>query len=198
MGERFRRGGIEVGLLTTDDERGALENLFGRVAEEHGWKPGGDLDARLGRSTRIAAWVDGRLAGGVELCAPEGGGRLPLQATWPEIALLDSSRPAELVLIALALECRATPGLLWALCAEAWRICADAGVTDLLAAATPRNLRIYRRLGWCPEPVGSLREHWGEPCLPCRVGIAAVAEEFGRRAERSPGHALAVRVARRR
>lgn len=197
MGERFRRGGIEVGALASDGERAGLKDLFDSVAKEHGWRPGEDLDADPSRSTRIAAWVDGRLAGGVELRSPDANGRLPLHATWPELRHLRSSGSAELILLALAPEYRGTSGLLWTLCAEAWRHLSHSGASEMFAAATPRNLSVYRRLGWCPEAVGPLRDHWGEPCLPCRIGVAAVAEAVGARARAAPSLASVLEQAHR-
>ena len=189
--------GMVVGLTGSPSEREGLLNLFRAVALEQGWRPADDLEGDAETAICVAATCDGRLAGGVALRQSDGQRRLPIHGTWPELAGLPLPEPAELVLIALAPDHRATPGLLWALCAEAWRACARRGVTDLLAAVPPRNLPLYRRLGWCPETVGPEREHWGEPCLPCRIGIAGVAEEFARRAARSPDHALAVRVAHR-
>lgn len=189
--------GTSVGLVNTQSERDALFDFFRAVAREHGWSPGGDLGNDAEAALYVAATCDGRLAGGVALQRADDRGHLPTYVTWPELARLRLSKPAELVLVALACEFRGVPGLLWALCAEAWRACEREGVTDLLAAVPPRNLPIYRRLGWCPEVVGPEREHWGEPCLPCRIGIAGVEEEFARRAGRSPGHALAVRIAHR-
>lgn len=189
--------GASVGLVVSDHERHALRELFRQIAWERRWSPGSDLDGDARAALYVAATCGGRLLGGVALRLPDGQGCLPMHATWPELAGLRLSKPAELVLIALAPDHRATSGLLWALCAEAWRACSREGVADLIAAVPPRNLPIYRRLGWCPETVGPEREHWGEPCLPCRIGIAALGEEFSRRAMRSPGHALAVRVAHR-
>lgn len=189
--------GIAVAPVASEPDRRAVRKLFRSVAREHGWSPGSDLEGQAESMRYVAATCEGRLVGGVALRRSDERGHLPINGTWPELAELPLPTTAELVLIALAPDYRATPGLLWALCAEAWRVCAREGVTDLLAAVPPRNLPLYRRLGWCPEAVGPEREHWGEPCLPCRIGIAGVAEEFARRAARSPGHALAVRVARR-
>ena len=189
----FAKDGVAAGVLTTDAERSALRAMFAGVAAERGWTPGDDLGGDPNGSVLIGAWVDRALAGGVELRLPNWRRSVPLFSTWPELAGLQNA--AELVLLALVPERRGTPGLLWTLCAETWRHCRRSGVADLLAAVPPRNLRIYRRLGWRPEPVGPEREHWGEPCLPCRIGVAEVATEFGRLAARSPAHALAVGIA---
>jgi hypothetical protein len=190
-------GRISVGLAGSEAGRAAVRALFRSVAAEKGWAPGGDLLEAGGESTIVAAFFDGHLAGGAEVRKPDHWGWLPLEATWPELSELACPSPAELVLIALAPEFRAAPELLWALCAETWRACARSGIADLFAAVPPRNLPIYRRLGWCPETVGPERSHWGEPCVPCRIGIEAAREEFERRAERSSGHAIAVRIALR-
>lgn len=190
-------GRISVGIADSGADRETVRALFRSVAAEKGWAPGGDLGEPEGESAIVAALCDGLLAGGVEVRMPDLDGHLSVVATWPELAGLRCPRPAELVLIAVAPEFRAVPGLLWALCAETWRACDRRGVSDLLTAVPPRNLPLYRRLGWCPEIVGPERPHWGEPCLPCRIGIGEARAEFERRAERSAGHALAVRIALR-
>ncbi len=189
--------GVSARLIGRDDEREALRAAFAEVADERGWTPGGDLGGGSDASILVGAFLDGRLAGGVELRLPDGNGRLPIFGTWPELADAMLGSPAELVLLALLPGFRATPGLLWTLCAEAWRHCARSGITDLLAAVPPRNLRLYARLGWCPEPAGPERGHWGEPCLPCRIGVAAVAEAVAAKVRAAPSLAFVLERAYR-
>ncbi len=193
----FTNGGIAVGVIGTRDEREALRAVFGEVAAEQGWTPGDDLCGSAEGSLLLGAWIDGRLAGGVELRVPDEHGNLPIFATWRELDHAGPPSPAELVLLALAPEFRGTPRLLWTLCAEMWRHCAKAGITDVLAAVPPRNQRLYARLGWCPEPVGPARDHWGEPCLPCRVGIAKVAEAVAAKVRAAPSLAFVTEQAHR-
>lgn len=183
----FQREGITIANLTEEVERAELQALFQSVVAEQGWRPNcDDLGGPAALSVCLGAFSEGRLAGGMEIRIPDQNRRLPLLSSWPDLATRSYGGPAELVLLALSPRYRAAPGLLWALCAEMWRYCVKNGITDLFVAVTDRNRRIYCRLGWQLEIIGPEREHWEEPCYPCRIGMQTAAEEVVARARRSP------------
>ena len=66
-----------------------------------------------------------------------------------------------------------------------WRYCVRRGVGELWLEATPHTLRAYRLVGWPLLVRGELREHWGEPCLPCSLSVREVAGALAERAARS-------------
>ncbi len=183
-------GGTEVAALTSLCEIEAMVELLEAIAREEGWQPGGQLGAWLQGATYFAVFVEGSLAGGIQLVRPTAGGALPCDQVWPELKSQVCPDCAHIVVFAIRKEYRARPGVLWLPCLEVWRYCRRFGIRELWLEATPSTLRVYRRLGWPLETVGEARLHWGEECVLCRVDLdeaaAAVAEractsEFYRR-----------------
>ena len=189
-----RLGGCEnsVRLLICPEEAEALVRLFERVAGDEGWRPGDALRRDRDRSAYFGAHVGGTLAGGLQLVLPRHDRPLPCRAVWPEAggtigpdAAEDGPEAAEVLVLALLAPYRGGPGLLWPLCVAMWRFCIQEGVTALLLEATPPTLAVYRRLGFPLEVIGELREHWGEECYLCRMGVTEVAEVLAGKAARS-------------
>jgi hypothetical protein len=163
-----------------------LVRLFKLVADEHGWRPGSQLDAYAGRSAYFAAYAGGALAGGLQLELADCTGTWSFQSVWPEVAPEDNGSFAYVSMLALAKEHRGDPLLFWMPCARMWRHCRENGIESLWIAATPATLAAYRRLGWPLEVCGSLRPHWGEDCYLTSMTVEGVAESLERRAARSP------------
>lgn len=201
-GRRAGRAATAVSRLATDEDRLGLLALFERIAHEQGWRPGDALGAHCDRSAYFAARVGGLLAGGLQLVLPRAGLPLPCRAVWPEAGVagepdaLDGVGTAEVLILALLPQCRGRHGLLWPLCVAMWRLCVAEGVTSLLLEATPPTLAVYRRLGFPLEVVGGLREHWGEDCYLCRMGVREVAEALAAKAARSRTYREVLALAR--
>lgn len=172
-------------MISDPDEIIEVRNLFQQVAEEMGWQR--ETQERGDGTTLIfASYAFGRLAGAIEVQMPGASGRIPILSVWPELDLPPSLRHAELVLLALAPPFRGSAACLWSLCFEMWRHCRDIGLRTLLMEVPPRNLRIYRRLGWPLEVIGPERLHWGEPCFPCSLCLDAAAASVLEKADRFP------------
>lgn len=201
-------GAIEVVRLTHRDEIRDLVCLFEEVAQEQNWQPGSALDSWEPRSMYFAlhevkkyeveehAEKSGHtFIGGLQLVQPDGEGRLPCYAVWPEVPV--QSRSVHVAILALEPASRGQSLLFWRLAIEMWRYCVGQGTTSLYIEVTPRVLPIYRRLGWpllLPihrrlgwplRIVGEKRLHWGEECYLCTLGIPEVAQVLLQRAQTS-------------
>ena len=183
--------------LVSPHEVAALVACFEGIAREQGWRPGEALERHRARSVYWGAWVGERLAGGLHLVPLRGLASPPHRAVWPEVDVSGGGDVAHVLILALRPEYRGRAGLLWPLCVALWRFCAAEGIQTLLLEATPPTLSVYRRLGFPLEVVGELREHWGEDCCLCRMGVAEVADALAHKAQRSPAYRRIVEEAHR-
>lgn len=177
---RDSESGVRVVRLTEAEEVSALVRLFEGVAAQEDWQPEGALQLWLDRSVYFALEVEGQLAGGLQLVLPDPREPLPCQTLWPEVDT--SGRCAHVAILALEQAFRGRGTLFWRLVIEMWRYCVGVGIHNLVLEVTPRVLPLYRRLGWPLEIRGELRQHWGEDCYLCRLGIPDVAEALLQRA----------------
>lgn len=173
-----------VWVVDAPAEVAAVRALFARVAREEGWQPDGALEADADRSVYFALSVVGELAGGLQLVLPDGKGRLPCHALWPEVPT-DPARSAHVAVLALERPYRGRQALFWLLGVALWRYCLAEGIETLSLEVTPRVLPLYRRLGWPLTIHGDLREHWGEGCFLCALDVQGVAEAVAQKARRS-------------
>lgn len=176
-----------VGLKRPDEVESLLVLLEG-IAAELSWQPGDQLRDDAGQAVHFAAYVDGALAGGLQLVPASSCDVLPCERVWPDHRLPRRERTAHISVLAIQREFRGGVGLLWPLCVAMWRHCAANSVLDISLEATPKVYALYRRLGWPLEVVGDLRPHWGEDCLLCRMGVAEVAGAMVLRATRSSSY----------
>jgi GNAT superfamily N-acetyltransferase len=168
---------------------GEVEELLGvleGLAQNLGWRPGGQLRADCGAALHLAARANGRTVGGLQMVFGAAGQTPPHQRVWPDVASVEAA--AHVTILALHPEWRGRAGLMWPLCVALWRVCKGNGVQALLLEATPPTLRVYRRLGFPLEVIGELRMHWGEECHLCRMGMAEVEAVLRGKAERSPAY----------
>ncbi len=171
------------------DEENLLIMVLEQIAADLTWQPGQQLRDYQAQAVHFAAYADGELAGGMQLVPATLSKTLPCEAIWPEVTLPRRDRTAHIAILALRPEHRGTAGLLWPLCIAMWRYCASSGLTDISLEVTPDLYRLYRRLGWPLEIVGSLRPHWGEDtCYLCRMGVAEVAGEMMIRATQASSY----------
>ncbi len=171
------------------DEAVQLIELLEQIAADLSWQPGQQLREYQAQAVHFAAYADGVLAGGMQLVPATLSQTLPCELVWPEVTLPRRDLTAHIAIMALRPEHRGTAGLLWPLCIAMWRYCASHGLTDISLEVTPDLYRLYRRLGWPLEIVGSLRPHWGEDtCYLCRMGVAEVAGEMMIRATHAPSY----------
>lgn len=177
---------VRVVRLTETPEVEALVRLFEGIAATEGWEPGGALRSWVDRSIYFALEVNGELIGGLQLVRPDTGGRLPCQSVWPEVPVDPSGHCAHVAILALDQKFRGQPLLFWHLVIEMWRYCVGSNIASFFLEVTPRILPIYQRLGWPLKIEGELREHWGEPCYCCSLGIPEVAASLLHRSENSP------------
>ncbi|MBV9852106.1 MAG: hypothetical protein JO250_20770 [Armatimonadetes bacterium] len=190
--------GLPVARAASPAERAALVRLFGRVAEEQGWRPGDALERYRARSVYFAARAGGELAGGLQLVPADGSEGAPHRAVWPEVDVPGGpGEVAHVLILALVPEHRGKAGLLWPLCVALWRFCVREGVRTLLLEATPTTLAVYRRLGFPLHVIGGLREHWGEDCYLCETGVGEVADALAQKAVCSPAYRRIVEAAHR-
>lgn len=185
-----RHGESDVRLCDTA-ESGRLIAVLEGIAAELGWQPGRQLRDYQAQAVHFAAYVDGVLAGGMQLvpaalCRTLPSDKLPCELVWPEVRLPRRAETAHISILALKREHRGTAELLWPLCVAMWRYCAAQGIADISLEVTPDLHRLYLRLGWPLEIVGELRPHWGEDrCYLCRMGTADVAGAMVIKAMRS-------------
>lgn len=158
------------------DEAEQLVELLERIAVELSWQPGEQLRNYETQAVHFAAYIDGGLAGGMQLVPAALCHTLPCELVWPEVRLPRRAETAHISVLAVKREHRGTAELLWPLCVAMWRYCAAHRITDISLEVTPDLYRLYLRLGWPLEIVGDLRPHWGEDCCYlCRMGTADVA-----------------------
>ena len=158
------------------DEATQLVELLERIAAELAWQPGEQLRDYQAQAVHFAAYVEGVLAGGMQLVPAPLCQTLPCELVWPDVRLPRRAETAHISILALKKEYRGTAELLWPLCVAMWRYCAAHRIADISLEVTPKTFRLYRRLGWPLEIVGDLRPHWGEECCYlCRMGTADVA-----------------------
>ncbi|WP_119324950.1 N-acyl amino acid synthase FeeM domain-containing protein [Capsulimonas corticalis] len=181
-----------VATLSAPQDVDEIVRLFERLAAEEGWEPGDNLRIDRHRSVYFAGRSDHELAGGLQMVLGDGSNALPSQRVWPEIDLSGRSDVAHVVILALRPEYRARHGLFWNICVEMWKYCVARGVSEIWIEATPKTLRLYRRIGWPLEIVGDLRMHWDEPCFLCRMGTDEVAAALTSKAERSAAYKAVV------
>jgi len=171
-----QRQEISVVQLCGADETARLINVLEGIAAELSWQPGEQLRSYQAQAVHFAAYVDGSLAGGMQLVPAPLCQTLPCELVWPEVRLPRRAQTAHISVLAVRREYRGTAELLWPLCVAMWRYCAAHRIADISLEVTPKTLRLYRRLGWPLEVVGDLRPHWGEECCYlCRMGTADVA-----------------------
>jgi hypothetical protein len=185
MGTQVAQASIAVASVCTPDDVERLVRLFERIAAEEGWETGGQLRVHTLTAVHFAVFVEGELAGGLQLVHHGTGSPLPCFGVWPELACEVSPDAAEVALLALRHEYRGANRLFRPLSVEVWRYCRHHGITELWAEVTPANLRIYRRFGWTFEVRGPLRPHWGEDCYPCQMRLDEAEAAFRKEAEQS-------------
>jgi hypothetical protein len=166
-------GDLTTRLIGAADQD-ALLRLFEAISEEQGWHSDGQLRAYGEQSVYFGAYLNGELVGGLQLVRGNEDGLLPCRSVWPELDLAGRMDVADIALLALKAEHRGRRGLFWPLCVAMWRYCIAEGITEVWAEVPPRNLALYRRMGWSLEIAGPLRLHWGEECFPCRMIIRQV------------------------
>jgi hypothetical protein len=177
--------GVCVYRLTESEEVEGLVRLFEGIAAAEGWQPEGALRRWTDRSAYFAAFVQARIAGGLQLASADASGRLPCQSIWPEVPIGMPSRAAHAAMLAIEPAFRGRSELFWSLGVEMWRFCVMEGISTLFLEVTPRVLPLYKRIGWPLEIRGERKLHWGEDCFLCSLGVAEVAEALLRRAEKS-------------
>ena len=101
-----------------------MATFFERIARQEGWQPGGQLRAHGNASIYFAAYVDGELAGGMQVVLPAPGEPFPFHGVWPEVREA-SSRILHVAVLAVQPERRGHLRLFWPLLwscgASAWR-----------------------------------------------------------------------------
>ena len=173
-------------LITLPGEATELLAVLEDIAAELSWQPGEQLRKYEGQAVHFAAFVDGILAGGMQLVPASLCGTLPCELVWPDVCLPRRTQTAHISVLALRQEYRGSAGLLWPLCVAMWRYCALHHIQDISLEVTPKTYQLYKRLGWPLEIVGDLRQHWGDDyCYLCRMGTAEVAGAMLMKAPRS-------------
>jgi len=183
----FEAGGeTKVVALAPGAETDALIELFERMAAELSWQPGEQLRNYEAQAVHSAAYVDGILAGGLQLVPASLCRALPCELVWPDVCLPRREETAHISVLAVRREYRGGGGLLWPLCVAMWCYCALHQIADISLEVTPKTYALYKRLGWPLEIIGDLRQHWGEDyCYLCRMGTAEVAGAMLMKAPRS-------------
>jgi GNAT superfamily N-acetyltransferase len=192
---------VQVAVATLPSEAEEIIALFEQVARAERWQPDGELRAHVGRSTYFGLWTTvnegpvqkpghrGQLVGGLQLVRPEASGRLASHRVWPELPAVRPDHAAHIAVLAVHEDWRGKKGgLFWLLTAAMWNHCVREGIRELYLEATPRTMRCYERLGWPLRAIGPLREHWGEDCYPCSLGVRDVAGALAERAVRSDAY----------
>jgi N-acyl-L-homoserine lactone synthetase len=157
-------------ILLQAPEAAPLLSVFLKVAGEKGWNLEGQLSDYPEESRYFALIRAGQVVGGVKLVLGNDQG-LPIARVWPEMQLVGRSDVAELALLAFSSDQRGSLDDLWVVTVEMWRYCASHGVREVWAELTPRNVKLYKRLGWPFEAMGQLRDYLGEASLPCRMMV---------------------------
>jgi ribosomal protein S18 acetylase RimI-like enzyme len=177
-----------IELAQTEHDRHRLRALFREIAQEQGWQSGDWLECEQAGANYLGLKVDSEWVGGLQMVVPDGLGRLPYSAVWPDVQLEHPTATGHVTVLGLLPEYRGTPTFFWSLCIELWRMCQKAGIDAVVLEATPPMLARYRKLGWPLEEIGSLRMHWGEPCVLAQMEFDRVAVAMVKRAMRSPAY----------
>lgn len=182
---------INARLSITEEESEAIVQLFENIASLENWEPGDQLRAHTTRSLYFGVWsnqsgIPGQdiLVGGLQLVSPEGG-LFPSHQVWPELPHAEDTMPtlhAAVLAVRSEFRGRDSAAAFWSLGVALWRYCIENGIKMIYLEATPKMLRCYKLLGWPLEIIGELREHWGEPCYPCRLSAREVAGSLAERA----------------
>lgn len=161
--------------------------LFETIAQEENWQPGNQLRAYPNSSTYFGLENENikKIIGGLQLVSGGSNEGMPCLTVWPELNLFDRTDVGDIALLALDKEHRGDEKLFWYMCVEMWRYCKSAQLNNLYAEVTPRNLRIYNRIGWPLKPVGPLRIHWGEECYPCHMTTDEVEQSINIKASKN-------------
>nr|AAV33349.1 palmitoylputrescine synthase [uncultured bacterium] len=197
MESLYNGDGFVIARATALEEIEESVTLFEAVSAEMGWSPGDRLRAYAANAEYLMALVGGALAGAVQIVLSNGHDPMPSDHVWPELAAGRRYDLAHASVMALAPRFRGAAGLFGPLGVEMWRLCRDAGKSEIWIECVPRNLAVYRRCGWPLEVAGELRTHFGEPCYLARMGVEAVAESLRARAGRCDGFARLVAQAYR-
>ena len=182
-----RHQGTAVRLCDAAETIRIIEVLEG-IAAELSWQPGEQLRNYEAPGVHFAAYVDGEMAGGLQLVPGSSRTALPCELVWPEVCLPRRDRTAHISIMAVRRQYRGSAGLLWPLCTAMWRHCVANGITDVSLEVTPKTFGLYRRLGWPLEVIGDLRMHWGEECYLTKMGVADVAGAMLVKAVRSAAY----------
>ena len=167
-------------------ESAQLVAVLEGIADELAWQSGNQLRSYESTSIHFAAYVDGVLAGGLQLVPSALNQTLPCELVWPEVRLPSRDGTAHISIMAVRREYRGSVGLMWPLCVAMWRYCAAHRITDITLEVTPKTYLLYKRLGWPLEIVGELRPHWGDDlCYLCRMEAVEVAGAMLLKAPRS-------------
>jgi hypothetical protein len=183
--------------LTETSEITELLALFQQVAGELSWQPGEFLNAAPQNSQHFAGFVEGKLAGGIQLVLQDEEGCLPCQRVWSELHFDKQERLGHVTIMALSPEFRGCPGLFWSICVELWRYCVEQKQEGIILECTPPMYKLYRRIGWPLTVIGGLRMHWGEECYLCQMQTIEVAGSLLVKAIRSQTYQELVRQAYR-
>jgi hypothetical protein len=175
-------------LVTAVADQQCLRTLFLQIAKEQGWQSGDWLECEQPGAHYLGLRVDGEWAGGLQLVVPDRLGCLPFSAVWPDVVLEHPDRTGHVTVLGLLPDFRGTPAYFWSLCIELWRLCLKAKIDAVVLEATPPMLERYRKLDWPLEEIGSLRMHWGEPCVLAHMDFDRVAVSMLKRAMRSPAY----------
>lgn len=179
--------GMEVRMCEQGASASLIDVLEG-IAAELFWQPGEQLRKYEAQAIHFAAYVDGVLAGGLQLVPASLCQTLPCELVWPEVCWPRREQTAHISILAVKREYRGSAGLLWPLCVAMWRYCVAYRIADISLEVTPKTYQLYRRLGWPLEIVGELRTHWGEDCYLSRMGAAEVAGAMLMKAPRSAAY----------
>ena len=186
MEDKHRDACVQV--CDTTESAQLLDVLEG-IAAELSWQPGQQLRAYASMAIHFAAYVNGVLAGGLQLVPSALCETLPCELVWPEVSLPSRARTAHISIMAVRREYRGAAGLMWPLCVAMWRYCVAQRITDITLEVTPKTYLLYKRLGWPLEIIGDLRPHWGDDlCYLCRMEAAQVAGAMLLKAPRSAAY----------
>ena len=183
-----RDSGTEVRICNAPESAQLIAVLEG-IAGELAWQPGQQLRSYAASAVHFAAYIDGDLAGGLQLVPSALCQTLPCELVWPHVRLPNRAETAHISIMAVQQQYRGSAGLLWPLCVAMWRYCAAHRITDITLEVTPKTYLLYKRLGWPLEVVGELRPHWGDDlCYLCRMESGEVAGAMLLKAPRSAAY----------
>ena len=158
-----------------------LVDMFLQIAREEKWQPGDALGAYCDGSAYVGLYLADTPVGGIQMVLPSSRGVWwPSRDIWPECEPVGRSDVGHVMIMGLRKEYRGHKELFWRMCAQLWRTCIERGITEVWLEATPSTLRVYRRIGFPLEVIGSCRLHWNEPCVLCRMTIEGVRSGHGK------------------